>query len=62
MATQEDVDRKKAEAMESAGLQFDRMDSNSKGFVTRDDILELRQAQAAASYLEVSETEVDSFI
>ena len=62
MATQEDVDRKKAEAMESAGLQFDRMDSNSKGFVTRDDILELRQAQAAASNLEVSETEVDSFI
>ena len=62
MATQEDVERKRAEALEVAGQQFDRMDSLRKGFVTREDIVALRTAQAAASNIEFSNNEVDSFI
>ena len=37
------MDRRRAEAMDVAGSQFDRMDPGRKGFVTREDIVAMRQ-------------------
>ena len=62
MATAQDVANKREEALNVAGQQFDRMDPSLKGFVTRDDILAMRQAQAAQMNVEFSDTEVDSFM
>ena len=38
------------------------MDPARKGYVTREDIVAMRQAQAAAANIEFTNTEVDSFI
>ena len=43
-------------------MQFDRMDKKMNGFVTKDDILAMREAEAAQSNIEFTMTEVDSFI
>ena len=37
------------------------MDPGRKGFVTREDIIAMRQQQAAAANIEFTNTEVDSF-
>ena len=42
MATLSDIQNKREEALAEAGLQFDRMDVNNKGFVDRADILAMR--------------------
>ena len=35
MASEQSVDTKRAEAIMTAGMQFDRMDPTLKGFVTK---------------------------
>ena len=62
MASEQDVQQKRAAAVAAAGEQFDRMDPTLKGYVTREDVVTMRQTQAAAHNAEVNDHEVDSFI
>ena len=53
---------KRNQAIATANQQFDRMDLSEKGFVTRADIMELRQAQAVKMNVAFGDEEVDSFM
>ena len=53
---------KREQTLVQAGVQFDRMDPTGKGYVTRDDILELRRAQQCQMSTDFGEATVDKFM